>query len=62
MCRGIGDTALLESQVVAALMPASVASSPRRKPATRQTIAVSTAEPFATTKNPPHAIRLELGD
>jgi DNA-binding transcriptional MocR family regulator len=27
----------------------------------RETIAVSTAEPFATTKNPPHAIRLALG-
>jgi DNA-binding transcriptional MocR family regulator len=27
----------------------------------RETISVSTAEPFATTKNPPHAIRLALG-
>ena len=27
----------------------------------RETVSVSTAEPFATTKNPPHAIRLALG-
>ena len=27
----------------------------------RETISVSTAEPFATTNNPPHAIRLALG-
>jgi DNA-binding transcriptional MocR family regulator len=27
----------------------------------RETISVSTAEPFTTTKNPPHAIRLALG-
>jgi DNA-binding transcriptional MocR family regulator len=27
----------------------------------RETISVSTAEPFATTKHPPHAIRLALG-
>jgi DNA-binding transcriptional MocR family regulator len=27
----------------------------------RETVAVSTAEPFATTKSPPHAIRLALG-
>jgi DNA-binding transcriptional MocR family regulator len=27
----------------------------------RETVSVSTAEPFSTTKNPPHAIRLALG-
>jgi DNA-binding transcriptional MocR family regulator len=27
----------------------------------RETVSVSTAEPFATTKNPPHALRLALG-
>jgi DNA-binding transcriptional MocR family regulator len=27
----------------------------------RETVSVSTAEPFATTKSPPHAIRLALG-
>jgi DNA-binding transcriptional MocR family regulator len=27
----------------------------------RETVSVSTAEPFTTTKNPPHAIRLALG-
>ena len=27
----------------------------------RETVSVSTAEAFATTKNPPHAIRLALG-
>ena len=27
----------------------------------RETVSVSTAEPFATSKNPPHAIRLALG-
>ena len=27
----------------------------------RETVSVSTAEPFATTNNPPHAIRLALG-
>jgi DNA-binding transcriptional MocR family regulator len=27
----------------------------------RESVSVSTAEPFATTKNPPHAIRLALG-
>ena len=27
----------------------------------RETVSVSTAEPFATTKHPPHAIRLALG-
>jgi hypothetical protein len=27
----------------------------------RRTVSVSTAEPFGTTKNPPHAIRLALG-
>jgi DNA-binding transcriptional MocR family regulator len=27
----------------------------------RETVSVSTADPFATTNNPPHAIRLALG-
>jgi DNA-binding transcriptional MocR family regulator len=27
----------------------------------RESVSVSTAEPFATSKNPPHAIRLALG-
>jgi DNA-binding transcriptional MocR family regulator len=27
----------------------------------REHVSVSTAEPFATTKNPPHALRLALG-
>ena len=27
----------------------------------RENVSVSTAEPFATTKHPPHAIRLALG-
>jgi hypothetical protein len=27
----------------------------------RETVSVSTAEPFATTRNTPHAIRLALG-
>jgi hypothetical protein len=27
----------------------------------RETVSVSTAEPFVTTNNPPHAIRLALG-